>query len=135
MGTKPKRAQEPVRETIGQRLKRARGNMGLTALQVARRAARNGDHKGLGETTVLEYEKDKFPNPGLKTVERIALGLGLDPLEVISLGLDNPPGPQDDFKASPFAHLWRNYQRLSKERRAFWDELIKMLTDKMNRQS
>jgi len=118
--------QTVAKETIGQRLKRARGNLGLTALQVAERS-------GLGETTILDYEKDKFPNPGIKTVESLALAVRLDPLELISLGLEESPEMDNGFKASQFGRLWKRYQYLKGERRTFVDELLKMLNDKIDR--
>lgn len=122
------------RETIGSRLKRAREQAGMSVPQLVRQI-REDHGKDVGASTVRDAENDKTPNPGIKTVETIALGLGLDAIEVIGLALDDAPETDPGYKESGFARLWKSYQRLKKDRRPFWDELIEMLTDKMNRQN
>ena len=67
----------------------------------------------IGESTIRDIESDKSPNPGFKTLEFIALGVGLDPLDVISLGLEDPPEMERGFTESQFAQLSRTYTKRS----------------------
>lgn len=121
------------RETIGKRLNRARLDLGMSVPQLREKIFE--DHRAeVGESTIRDIEKDKTPNPGFKTVEFIALGVGLDPLEVLSLGLDDPPEMEPGFKQSQFAQLWKSYSKLTKkEQRAFVDDYIETLIEKINR--
>jgi len=120
------------RETIGKRLKTARLNLGMSVPQL--RGKIFEDHRAeIGASTIRDIEGDKTPNPGFKTLEFIALGVGLDPLEVIGLGLDDPPEMESGFKASQFAQLHKSYAKLDKEQRAFVDDYIETLIEKINR--
>jgi transcriptional regulator with XRE-family HTH domain len=128
----PQSASATKRKTIGQSLATARERTGASVPVLVKKIL---DYYGrdIGESTVRDIEKDKTPNPGIKTIETIALGLGLDPLEVISLGLDSPPEMEPGFKASQFARLWKVYSRVSREKRPFADENIQSLIDKLDR--
>lgn len=120
------------RESIGKRLNRARLDLGMSVPQLREKIFQ--DHRAeVGESTIRDIEKDKTPNPGFKTVEFISLGVGLDPLEVLSLGLDDPPEIDPGFKESQFAQLWKNYKKLDKEQKAFVDDYISTVIEKVNR--
>lgn len=122
------------RETIGKRLNRARLELGMSVPQLREKILQ--DHRAeIGESTIRDIEKDKTPNPGFKTLEFCALGVGLDPLEVISLGLDDPPELETGFRETQFAQLWKKYKRLNKEQRAFIDESVEMLIYKIGKWS
>lgn len=118
------------RETIGARLKRAREQAGMSVPQLVQ-TIRDVHNRDVGESTVRDAENDKTPNPGIKTVEAMALGLRLDVLETISLGLDSSPEFDKGFKASQFGRLWSSYSTLNKRRRDFADEYIQMLIDRI----
>lgn len=120
------------RETMGKRLKRARLELGLGVPELVKKIKQEYRAE-VGETTIHYIEKERISNPGLKTVELIALGVGLDPLEVLSLGLDDPPELEPGFRESQFAQLFKLYQKVEKEQRPFCDELIKMLKERMER--
>lgn len=120
------------RETIGNRLKTARLALGMTVPELRRKIERN--HRAeIGESTIRDIESDKIPNSGRKTIEFIALGVELDPLEVLALGLDDPPELEPGFKQSQFGQLWKAYSRLSKDERAVPDEFVQMLIDRINK--
>lgn len=120
------------RDSIGKRLKTARLSLGLSVPQLREKIF--DDHRApIGASTIRDIEGDKTPNPGFKTLEFIALGVGLDPLEVISLGLDDPPEMESGFKVSQFAQLHKSYAKLDKEQRAFVDDYIETLIEKINR--
>lgn len=120
------------RETIGQRLKTARLDLGLSVPQLREKIFR--DHRApVGESTIRDIENDKTPNPGFKTLEFISLGVGLDPREVISLGLDDPPELDTGYKETQFAQLARIYGTVKKTERPFIDDLIKILIEQMER--
>lgn len=122
----------PKRETIGSRLYKRRLELGLSLAQVREKIY--DDFKfAMGETTIRVLESDKVPNPGVRTLEFLALGLGLDPLEVIGLGLDDSPETESGFKESQFARLWQNYKKLDKEQKAFIDESVEMLITKIDK--
>jgi transcriptional regulator with XRE-family HTH domain len=120
------------RETIGKRLNTARLNLGLSVPQLVQKISE--DHRfPIGASTIRDIEADKTPNPGFKTLEFIALGVGLDPLEVIGLGLDDPPELEPGYTESQLAQLWRVYKTVNKNYRSVADELVKMLIEKMER--
>jgi len=120
------------RETIGKRLNSARLELGMSVPQLTKKI--DEDHRAeIGESTIRDIEKDKTPNPGFKTIEFIALGVGLDPLEVIGLGLDDPPHFEPGFKVSQFGQLWKSYSGLDKEQKAFVDDYIETLILKIDR--
>jgi transcriptional regulator with XRE-family HTH domain len=117
------------RETIGQRLKRVREEQGLSYAKLVRKILK--DHgEVIGASTIRSIEEDVPPNPGIKTLELIALGLGLDPLEVISWGLKDPPELESD---SQFARLGTAYKKVQNNKKTIADEFIKMLTEQMER--
>jgi transcriptional regulator with XRE-family HTH domain len=120
------------RETIGKRLQRARKEQGMSVPRLVKKISE--DHRfEVGESTIRDIEKDKTPNPGFKTLEFIALGVGLDPLEVIGLGLDDPPELEQGYTESQFAQLGRIYKKVRKDKRPFADEFIRMLIQTMER--
>jgi transcriptional regulator with XRE-family HTH domain len=120
------------RETIGQRLKREREEQELSVPQLAKKIDVDF-HFPIGPSTIRDLEGDKTPNPGIKTLESVALGLGLDPLEIIGLGLDDPPQLEPGYTESQFAQLGRTYKKVPKNKRAFADEFTKMLIEQMER--
>lgn len=122
------------RTTIGERLYHARERAGLSVPQLVQRI-REVHGRDVGASTVRDIENDKTPNPGIKTVEAMSLGVQLDVLETISLALDNSPEFEKGFKASQFGRLWNGYSKLNKERRTFADEYIQMLIDRIARWS
>lgn len=120
----------PKRETIGKRLKAARLELGMSVPQLREKIKQ--DHRAeVGESTIRGIEGDGTPNPGFKTLEFIALGVGLDPMEVIALGLDDPPELEQGYTDSQFAQLGRAYKSVRKDKKPFADELIKMLTERI----
>lgn len=120
------------RDSIGKRLKTARLNLGMSVPELRRKIL--DDHRAeIGASTIRDIEGDKTPNPGFKTLEFIALGVGLDPLEVIGLGLDDPPELEAGYTDSQFAQLGRTYKKVSKEHKSFADELVKMVIEKFER--
>jgi transcriptional regulator with XRE-family HTH domain len=122
----------PQQKTIGQRLKTARLEQGMSVPQLVKKIFE--DHRAeIGESTVRDIERDKTPNPGFKTIEFISRGLGLDPREVIGLGMDDPPELDSGFTESQFGMLGRAYKKIRKDKRPFADELIKMLIAQMER--
>ena len=122
----------PQQETIGERLQRARLDLGMSVPQLREKIFR--DHRApVGESTIRDIENDKTPNPGFKTLEFISLGVGLDPLEVIGLGLGTPPELEPGYKESQFAQLARIYGTVKKTEKPFIDDLIKILIEQMER--
>lgn len=83
----------------------------------------------VGETTIRYIERGKTLNPGYKTVEFIALGLGLDPLQILSMGLEDAVITEKPTDAR-LAHLWKLYVEIKAEHRPFADDWIKMMTEK-----
>ena len=118
------------RDSIGKRLKTARLALGMSVPQLKEKIKQ--DHRAeVGESTIRDLEGDKVPNPGFKTIEFVALGVGLDPLEVIALGLDDPPELEPGYTDSQFGQLSRAYKQVRKDKKPFADELIKMVSEKI----
>jgi transcriptional regulator with XRE-family HTH domain len=120
------------RQTIGQRLRQAREQAGLSVPQLVQRI-RELHGKDVGASTVRDAENDKTPNPGIKTIECIAKGVQLDPMEIIGLALENPPESEPGYSETQFAQLARVYKKVSKENRPVADQLVKMLIEQMER--
>lgn len=120
------------RDSIGKRLKTARLNLGMSVPELRRKIL--DDHRAeIGASTIRDIEGDKTPNPGFKTLEFIALGVGLDPLEVMSLGLDDPPELEAGFSETQFGQMARVYKTVAKAEKSFVDNLIKMVIAEMER--
>lgn len=117
-------------ETIGKRLKRARERMGLSPAELRAKIIKEYRAE-ISESTIRDIEKDKTPNSGRKTVELIALGVGLDPLEVLAIGLDDPPEVEDGYTQTQFAQMGRAYKKVRKEKQPLADELIQMVNEKL----
>ena len=121
------------RLTIGERVRAARLDAGIISVpQLAQRILQLYG-KTIGESTIRDIENDKSHNPGIKTVEYIAKGIGLDPLEVINLGLDDPPETDREYTATQFAHLARIYKKVNKANKPVANQLVKMLIEQMER--
>lgn len=119
-------------ETLGKRLNKRRLELGMSAAQLRQRIS--DDHRAdVGESTIRQIEKDQTPNPGIKTIEFLALGVGLDPLETIGLVLDDPPETDSGFTKSQFALLHKNYKKLNSEQQKFIDENVEMLIQKIQK--
>lgn len=120
------------RQTIGKRLKTARLELGMSVPELREKIKQ--DHRAeVGESTIRDIEGDKTPNPGFKTLEFIALGVGLDPLEVIALGLDDPPELEPGYTESQFGQMGRLYKKIHKDYKPFADELIKIVIERFER--
>jgi transcriptional regulator with XRE-family HTH domain len=120
------------KETTGKQLKRVRMEQGLSVPQLVEKILR--DHgETIGASTIRDVENDKTPNPGRNTVAKIARGLGLDPLEVLGLGLGNPPELDAGYTETQFAQLSRAYKQVRKDKKQVADDLVKMLIEQMER--
>ena len=113
------------RETTGARIKRARREQRISAPALVKRIQEAG--KKISVATIRALEAGATENPGVKTLERIAIGLYLDELEVINLSLDNPRDLTTGFKTAHFARLEKVYGLVRKDKKPLADELIKML--------
>jgi transcriptional regulator with XRE-family HTH domain len=121
------------RKTMGKRLEEARLALRMSLKDVQERIAEEFRSE-IGETTIRAAEKDRFPNPGIKTIELIAKAVDLPPLEVIALHLDEPsPSSEEAFERSRFGQLYRLYKEKSPARKAFYDEHLDMLLEKMKK--
>lgn len=122
----------PKRETVGSRLYKRRMELGLSLTQLRDKILQDFRFE-TGQSTIRVIENDKVPNPGIKTVEFLALGVGLDPMEVIGLALDDSPEVESGYKESQFARLYQSYKKLNREQRAFIDESVEMLISKIDK--
>ena len=126
-------------ETMGSRIRRAREELGLSVLAL-RDKIQLEFRAEIGETTLRELERDKPPNPGIKTVEMVARGLGLRPLDLIALALDedmeDAAAKLDlDFSKTRFIWFWKAYQNSSSRKRAMVDAMLQMWTDWLSKES
>jgi transcriptional regulator with XRE-family HTH domain len=121
------------RKSMGKRLEEARLALRMSLKDVQERIA--GEFRSdIGETTIRAAEKDRFPNPGIKTIELIAKAVDLPPLDVIALHLDEPPSSNEEaFEKSRFGQLYRLYREKGPARKAVYDEYLDMLLEKMKR--
>src|SRR5688572_9500674 len=108
------------RETMGARLRRAREELGLSVQDLQDKIELEFRAE-IGITTIRDLERDKPPNPGIKTVEMVARGLGLPPLEVIALALDEEMDEvaatlDRNFSKTRFVRLWQAYSELATPR-------------------
>lgn len=120
------------RETIGERLKRAREELGLSAVQLREKILEEYRFE-VGASTILATEDDKAPNAGRKTIEFMAKGVNLDPLEVFALGLDDPPELDPGYSESFVARMYRLYKKVRKEHRPVADDWVRTMLEKLER--
>jgi transcriptional regulator with XRE-family HTH domain len=127
------------RETMGQRLRRARQEFGLSQAQLREKIA-NELGEDIGETTIREIERDRPPNPGIRTIELLARGVELPPLEVIALGLkvelqEAAGKAEREFNRGRFMRLWKLYQQAAARERKLVDEVLQMLSDRLGKKT
>lgn len=75
-------------------------------------------------------------NPGIKTVEAIAITLGKDPLAVMAKALDTPPEDQmEGFGTSLLATAWNFYKALDEQGRQYFEHyvILPMIADMRKR--
>lgn len=123
----------PKRQTIGERVRAARLEAGIDSIPQLTQRILDTCGQTVGQSTVRDIESDSTPNPGIKTLEHVARGVGLDPLELISLGLDDPPELDRGYSETQFAQLARTYKKVNKEKRPFADMLVRMVIEQIDR--
>ncbi len=79
-------------EELGDRLREARSARRLTQREVA-------DAAGLSPDVVSRLENGRFQSPGLRTLLRVADGLGTSLVELLPGGPRGPSGPADRARA------------------------------------
>ena len=119
------------RNRMGRFIKDTRESLGLNEAQLQERVFRKHRIK-IGEQTIRNIEFGMTANPGIKTVEACALGLGLDPLKVISLALRDPPQSKPGYTQSEIAQIWESYSRVRRDKKSTADQLITILREKMD---
>lgn len=124
----------PKRETIGQRLKRERESLDLSAEKLSEKILDEYGVK-IGTSTIQATERDRSPNVGRKTLEFICLGLSLDPLQVFAIGLEDPPELAPVYTESRFAQMARKYKLVRARERPFIDFLLDIASEQIERRS
>lgn len=118
---------------MGKRLYEARVALGLSLQALAEKIAKESGEE-IGTSTIRGAEQDRFPNPGIKTIELICRGLELPPLEIIALHLeDPPPESKQRFTKSRFAIMSEVYDASPQEKKIVYDEFIEMLIERMRK--
>ncbi len=121
------------RQKAGQRIRETRQAQGLSLKALAEKIREEFRYE-IGESTIRVTEQDEFSNPGIKTIEMIARGLGLPPLEIIAQYLDDPPPETTErFSRSRLAVLADVYEVLPARRKVWFDDFIEMLIDRMRK--
>jgi transcriptional regulator with XRE-family HTH domain len=118
---------------MGKRLHEARKALGLSLEALADKIGRETGSE-VGTSTIRGAEQDRFPNPGIKTIELICRGLEIPPLEVIALHLDEPPPEtKQRFSKSAFAIASEVYESLPPGRKIWFDDYLEMLIERMRK--
>jgi len=92
---------------------------GLTPLQFEALSAEMGRRV---PASTLSTTLNISDNPGIKTIEGIALALGKPPLAIMAKSLDAPPEEQmEGFELSLVATVWNYYKVLTDQDRAYFD--------------
>lgn len=118
-------------ETVGQHLKRARESLDLSPDRLSEKIFKEYGFK-VSPSTIQATEIDRSPNTGRKTLEYICLGLGLNPVLVFNMGLENPLDLDSNIE---FARLASLYKEVRKPKKPFIDFLKEILTEQMERAS
>lgn len=120
------------RKTLGQRLRAEREAQDLSLDDLVERIAKIGGNAS--ETTIRSIEKGVTLNPGVKTIEEIALGLNLPPLEVMEWALSDPPPEKTQrYSESHFAIAAQLYESSPPGRKLIYDEILDMLIERMRK--
>lgn len=118
---------------MGKRLYEARKALGLSLESLAEKIKRETKEE-IGTSTIRTAEQDRFPNPGIKTIELICRGLEIPPLEVLALHLDEPPPEtKQRFSKSRFAIASEIYESLPPGRKVWFDDFLEMLIERMRK--
>lgn len=121
------------RKTRGAALRDLRVGAGLSIEALSLRIL----EKGLGEigtSTIRSIEAGVTSNPGVKTLEQIALGLDQSPADVIAMWLDDPPPESTQrFTKSRFAAMSELFNALTPARQLYYDEVLEMVFERMRR--
>lgn len=133
----PLRIAEPVnmvrRKTKGAALRELRVSAGFSIEALAEVIKK----KGLGEigtSTIRSIEAGVTTNPGVKTLEQIALGLDQSPADVIAMWLDDPPPEATQrFTKSRFAAMSELFDTLPPGRKVWYDEVLDMVFERMRK--
>lgn len=134
MARRPSKAEiaKEIPKEMGNFLESSRLRQGLTLKRV-KEIAEEDFRFELGATTVRDTENSVSANPGIKTIEGIALALGEDPLSVIAMALDEPLENSPGFKRSQFASLYMKYSKIEDpHRKRLIDDFLSMLIQKIN---
>lgn len=116
---------------MGETLREARLAQGLS-IQALADKIREKFKTEIGTSTIRQTEKGLADNPGIKTIELICRGLDLSVLEILALGLEDPPPEQRQrFSQSRFAIMAEMYEASPPERKILYDEYLEMLIERM----
>lgn len=114
-----------TRETFGERILRARSGR-WTRPQLSERLKKEFNKK-VSISTIQDLENDDAPNPGVKTVEAVALGVNLDPLSTIALLLDDPPEESLTQTETQIAkEIVKGLKQVRPEKKPFAQELTRL---------
>jgi hypothetical protein len=104
-------------------------------IELVDRAARKGAQ--ISNTKVNTVLLGQYANHRMRLLEAIALGIGRPLEEVFQAALGYVPAPVEhpDFKESDMAHLWHVMRQLSPKKRKFYDRMIRMLANDIERGS
>lgn len=129
------------RETIGERIQRARTETGMSREDVAIKADKIARRIGakVSESMVRDLEGNRFPNPGFKSVGSVALALDIPPLELLGLGFEEEHVKrtaklESAFERTRFGRLWKAYNKAESPRlRALVEDTVQMLIDRLSK--
>lgn len=103
-----RKAQTPLQKRVLELYEKS----GLSKAEIERRSAARGWRV---DTSTLNSVIKGTANPGIKTIEGIALAFDEDPLALMRYALDEPPAADDDgFAESIVGVVWNLYRRLKK---------------------
>jgi len=104
-------------------------------IELVDRAARRGAQ--ISNTKVNTVLLAQYANHRMRMLEAIALGIARPFEEVFLAALGYVPAlvEHPEYKDSDMAHLWHLLRQLPPKRRKFYERLIQMLTNEVQRES
>lgn len=122
----PKRKARFGKSIMGARLREVRLEQGLSTTDLSKKIHRDYGRRTSHSTILILENRDV--DSGFKTVESVALGLGLDPLEVLALGMEETPKPEGLIK-----QLAEAYRQVREDKKPIADKFLDMLHVQMEK--
>lgn len=116
------------KETLAEYVERVRLEKKMSYANVA-----DNSQGGIGRTHVYRIAKGEVKRPSAKMLQGLAKGLGVNEEELFLIARGKSPDGDPGFEKSEFFLLWKDYEKLSPQKKRDFKVYWNMAKDGMNR--